>query len=76
MSRTTLTLDDDAFAAAQAYANARNLRFGKAVSELVRRGVSVRPQIALVNGLPVIQGRPGARTISPEDVRRGLEDGP
>ena len=36
--RTTLTLEDDAYATAQAYARARAIKLGKAVSELVRRG--------------------------------------
>ena len=75
MSRTTLTMDDDAFAAAQAYTAARKMRFGKAVSDLVRKGAAVRAQVAYVNGLPVIQAQPGARKITAEDVRRGLEDG-
>jgi predicted DNA-binding ribbon-helix-helix protein len=36
--RTTLTLEDDAFATAQAYARARSLKLGQAVSDLIRRG--------------------------------------
>lgn len=40
--RTTLTLDDDAFAAAQTYARARSLKLGQAVSELIRRGSAER----------------------------------
>ncbi len=35
--RTTLTLEDDAFATAQAYAKARAIKLGQAVSELIRR---------------------------------------
>ena len=76
MSRTTLTMDDDAFAAAKAYAAARNVRLGKAVSDLVRKGANVRAQIVYKNGLPVIQAQTGSRKITPEDVRRGLEDWP
>lgn len=74
MSRTTLTLDDDAFAAAQAYAAARNMRFGKAVSDLVRKGATMRALIIQKNGLPVIQAQSGSRKVTSEDVRRGLED--
>ena len=40
--RTTLTLEDDAFTAAQTYARARALKLGQAVSELIRRGSSER----------------------------------
>jgi hypothetical protein len=36
--RTTLTLEDDAFATAQAYARARSLKLGQAVSDLIRLG--------------------------------------
>ena len=38
--RTTITLEDDAFAAATAYARARALKLGQAVSELIRRGTA------------------------------------
>ena len=38
--RTTLTLDPDAFDAAQAYAKARALRMGQAVSEMIRDQVA------------------------------------
>ena len=37
--RTTLNLQDDAFKVASAYADARAMKLGDAVSELVRRGV-------------------------------------
>jgi hypothetical protein len=40
--RTTLTLDDDAFEAASAYARSRSLRLGQAVSELIRRAHQAR----------------------------------
>jgi hypothetical protein len=38
MARTTLTLDDDALAAARKYAERRGQTLGEAVSELVLRG--------------------------------------
>lgn len=37
--RTTLNLHDDVFKVASAYADARAIKLGDAVSELVRRGV-------------------------------------
>ena len=40
--RTTVTIDDDAFGTAQAYAQARGLKLGEALSELIRRGSSER----------------------------------
>ena len=36
--RTTITLEEDALAMAKAYAKARALNIGQAVSELIRRG--------------------------------------
>ena len=69
-------MDDDAFAAAQAYAAARKIRLGKAVSDLVRKGASVRAHIVQKNGLPVIQASPGSRKITSDKVRRALEDWP
>ena len=36
--RTPLTLGDTAYATAQAYAQARAIKLGQAVSELIRRG--------------------------------------
>ena len=41
--RTTITLESDAFAAAQAYAQARALKLGQAVSELIRQASTQRP---------------------------------
>ena len=76
MSRTTVTLDPDAFEQARAYAAARKMRLGKAISDLVRKGASVRAPIVQKNGLPVIQARPGGRRITSDDVRRGLEEAP
>src|SRR5439155_24288486 len=37
--RTTLSLDDDVFREVKAYAESRDVAIGKAVSELVRRGL-------------------------------------
>lgn len=40
--RTTLNLEDDVFAAAQAYASARALKLGQVVSELIRASSAPR----------------------------------
>lgn len=42
--RTTITLEDHAFAAAQTYAQANAMRLGQAVSELVLRALRSSPQ--------------------------------
>lgn len=49
--RTTITIEDDAFQAANAYARARALKLGQAVSEMIR--LANRQQLAMrqVDGL-------------------------
>ena len=42
--RTTLSLDDDVFQVLKTYAEKRSLAMGKALSELVRRGLSAPPE--------------------------------
>ena len=72
--RTILTIEDDAFATAQAYAGARPLKLGQAVSELIRRGSSQALPITrrgsvwvfeLPQAMPIVNGR---------EVRRLLDE--
>jgi hypothetical protein len=42
---TTLSLDDDVFQEVKAYAESRDVAIGKAVSELVRRGLHAPLQL-------------------------------
>ena len=51
--RTTLTLDDDALAQAQRFAQSRRISLGKAVSLLVRRGLAHRQATKEMNGLRI-----------------------
>jgi hypothetical protein len=51
--RTTLSLDDDVFQLARGYAESRSLALGKAVSELVRKGLRAPTPTRTVNGLLV-----------------------
>jgi hypothetical protein len=51
--RTTLSLDDDAFQLVKRYAASRSLALGKAVSELVRRALTVPRPTRSVNGVEV-----------------------
>jgi hypothetical protein len=51
--RTTLSLDDDVFQLARGYAESRSLALGKAVSELVRKGLRAPTPTRMVNGLLV-----------------------
>ncbi len=71
--RTTLSLDDDVFREVKAYAESRDVAIGKAVSELVRRGLHAPLQTRLVNGFHVVELPPGSPAVSTEDVER-LQD--
>jgi len=51
--RTTISLEDDAIEAIQAYAKRSRLSLGKAASELVRRGARYQVGTRKVNGMPV-----------------------
>jgi hypothetical protein len=52
--RTTLNLDNDVLQEAKRYAEGRSVSIGSAVSELVRRGLSLRRSTRLENGLHVV----------------------
>jgi hypothetical protein len=67
--RTTLSLEDDAVEAIQAYARSRRLSLGKAASELVRRGARYQVGIRRVNGLPVLDAPDDFPAITSERVR-------
>ena len=71
--RTTLSLDDDVCREVKAYAESRDVSIGKAVSELVRRGLHAPLRTRLVNGFHVVELPPGSPPVSTEDVDR-LQD--
>jgi hypothetical protein len=68
--RTTLTLDDDVFGLVKHYAENRSLALGKAVSELVRRGLTVQRPTHLVNGLRVFDLPPDSPPITTKRIRQ------
>ncbi|HJX95780.1 MAG TPA: hypothetical protein VJ324_09200 [Candidatus Acidoferrum sp.] len=72
--RTTLSLDDDVFQEIRAYARSRDISIGKAVSDLVRRGLHARLRTRMVNGFHVVELPVGSPPISAEDVTK-LHDG-
>jgi hypothetical protein len=53
--RTTLSLDDDIVTRVKSYAESRELSIGKAVSELVRRGLQAPLKMRVVNGFHVVE---------------------
>ena len=71
--RTTLSLDDDVFPLIRRYAEGRSLGLGKAVSELVRKGLKAPVQTRVVNGFHVVMLPPDSPAVTSEDVKR-LQD--
>ena len=74
--RTTLTLEDDAFAAAQAYARARAIKLGQAISELIRRGSAGKVPMRQMNGVWVFDLPADTPIISAEKVKQLLNESP
>jgi hypothetical protein len=72
--RTTLTLEDEAFATAQAYAKARAIKLGQAISELIVRGSSGSVPMRELNGVWVFNPPRDTPTISSEQVKLLLEE--
>jgi len=71
--RTTLSLDDDVFREVKAYAESRDVAIGKAVSELVRRGLRAPLQTRVVHGFHVVDLPSGSPAVTGEDVKK-LQD--
>jgi len=62
--RTTVTLDDDVFQAAQSLARASGRRLGQVLSDLVRRALKADSRnFARQDGLPVFPVRTDAKII-------------
>lgn len=71
--RTTLELDDEVVAAARELAADRRRSLGSVVSELARRGLTPA-QIEADGDLPVIRVPAGTPPITPQIVRRALDE--
>jgi hypothetical protein len=74
--RTTLSLDDDVFAVVKNYAENRSLAIGKAVSELVRRGLSAPVKTRVVNGLVVFDVPEDSEAVTSKLVKQLEADEP
>jgi hypothetical protein len=72
--RTTLSLEDDAIHAVQAYARGKRLSLGKAASELIRRGVRYQLTTRERNGIPVFDVPEDFPVITGERVRELLDE--
>lgn len=71
--RTTLELDDDVVAAARELAADGRRSLGSVISELARRGLTPA-QIEVDGDLPVIRVPAGTPPITPQMVRRALDE--
>ena len=68
--RTTLTLDDDVLELAGQQAKLRGVSLGKAVSELLRRGLNAATPAENKDGLVVFHLPPDSPKVTTDDVRR------
>jgi len=71
--RTTISLDDDVVQEIKTYAKSRDVSIGKAVSDLVRRGLRAPLRTRIVNGFHVADLPPSSERMTAEDVKK-LED--
>ncbi|BBX74382.1 antitoxin [Mycobacterium shinjukuense] len=71
--RTTLDIADDVIAAAREIAFAERRSLGAVISELARRGLTPG-RVEADDGLPVIRVPPGTPPITPDMVRRALDE--
>lgn len=74
--RTTLTLEDDAFSTAQAYARARAIKLGQAISELILRGSTGKAPVKQVGGVWVFDLPPDTPKITAAQVKQMLDESP
>lgn len=71
--RTTLSIDDDVVVAAKELARERGLSLGAVISELARIGLAPA-RVSVEGDLPVIRVPAGTPAITPEMVRRALDE--
>ena len=73
--RTTVTLDDDVFEAVQTLARSSGQRFGKVLSELVRRGLAKStPRLRRAGRFPTFEVPANAPLIPAGRVQRILDE--
>jgi hypothetical protein len=71
--RTTLNLDDDVVAAARELAAGERRSLGSVISALARQGLTPA-RVEADDDLPVIRVPAGTPPITPEMVRRALDE--
>ena len=68
--RTTLSLDDDVFPLIRRYAEGRSLGLGKAVSELVKKGLKAPTPTRMENGFLVFDVPPDSPPVTSERIKQ------
>jgi hypothetical protein len=72
--RTTVDLDEDVLRVVKHLAQEREQSLGRVLSDLVKRGLGPRGDIAVSKGfIPVLPRKPGARPVTSQHVRELLE---
>jgi hypothetical protein len=71
--RTTLNIDEDVVAAARELAAGEHRSLGSVISELARQGLTPA-RVDADDGMPVIRVPAGTPPITPEMVRRALDE--
>lgn len=72
--RTTVTVDDDVFEAAQALATSSGKKLGQVLSQLARRGLRAEVKTTRRNNLPVFQVPADAPVIPSSRAQKLLAD--
>jgi hypothetical protein len=68
--RTTINLEDEVLVRVKRYAEERSLSVGKAVSDLVRRGLTAPRPTKVVNGFHVVVLPPDSPPVTSAEVER------
>jgi hypothetical protein len=73
--RTTLSIKDDALAAAKELAEIRRQTVGEVISELARKGLRPRKTARRKrNGITLLPVQPRSRPVTPEHMTRLLDE--
>lgn len=72
--RTTLVIEDDVLTVARSLAESEGRTLGQVISDLVRRGLALRPRTALEEGFPVFAVSSTTKPITLAMVRRAADE--
>ena len=67
--RTTVNLDDDVLQLVSEYAENRSVSLGRALSELVRKGLAAKQPVRIVNGVSVFDLPSNSATVTSQKIR-------